>query len=177
MLTHIQIEVFYVSDSNQLSSLSVDGNSYAMRDLGKNYSTAIDTRSLSVGLITGSNPTNASANTITNLALLYYENPSGNVSVLLQRRNITEYQWFDISSQSSQSLPDGFRNNDNEDGSHTLCETSAYTIFAPPFTSQGNYSISYAPRNASFVRIGYNSGPIGPGIFSTSMHCISSSAE
>ena len=180
--------MFYVSDSHQLSSLFAEGDDYAIQELRKNYSTAIDTRSLSVSLITGSNPTIASQNTTTNLALLYYENPSGNVSVLLKRTNFmnsvghfsrSPYQWLDISSQSSQSLPDEFRNKGSTDvwGSHTLYETDPDIILGPPFTSMGNSSLLYAPSRASLEVFDYSYGPGGFDIFSSGMHCASSSSE
>ncbi|CAD6569571.1 MAG: hypothetical protein ASARMPRED_002950 [Alectoria sarmentosa] len=158
------------------------------------YSTAVDTRSLSINTIGG-----VSSNSTMDLALLYYEIPNGIVSALLQRWNSTVYpngifefsnpQWVDITSQDSKSLPDEFRSiptNTSSDilYSNALYESDTNATFSTPFTSGGanNISgslmkaISYSPSNDSpigeafvsggaIVYTGYMVGPNGSGKF------------
>ena len=159
------------------------------------YSTAVETRSLSITpLGNGSSDTNST----TNLALLYYENPTGNASALLQRISPRSAltQWVDITSQESQLLPGEFRNTGpmtNMDLSHTLYESdNINAIFSTPFTRVANFTgilseddigvqpgmgalspvgaLSYSPPNASLVSIVYNAVLGGPGNFRTGMH-------
>lgn len=124
-----------------------------------------------------------------NLALLYYENPSGNMSVLLQRKTSMRpgwHPWFNITSQKSQSLPADFRNSpDESDYGHTIYEADANTIYSAPFTSRINFTredsaitaLSYAPRNASVVAWSYLIGPSQNGNISGGMHWVSSYPE
>lgn len=120
------------------------------------------------------------------LSLLYYENPTGNVSLLLKRQTSPEpasAPWFDITSQKSQSLAAEFRNSLNDpDIGHTMYEADANTIYSAPFTSKINFTVSdvgensaitavlYAPRNASIVDLTYFIGPSRRGNFSGGMH-------
>lgn len=78
------------------------------------------------------------------IALLYYENPAGNVTVLLQyipkptepssnELNEQQYEWADISSQESISLPAGYINNPGMNGSYTLYESLPGFKFSAPF--------------------------------------------
>lgn len=147
--------MFYVSDSHYLSSLIADGGGNAIQNLGQNHSTAIDTRSLSVTTLSGSSLDTDARNATTNLALLYFENATGNVSALLQRviNNYTRWdlvQWVDITSQNehhgiSSDAPrvDEFSNGPNVnflDGfSHTLYESVANTKLSAPFTCKANF--------------------------------------
>ena len=156
----------------------------------------MDARSLSITPIgNGSSDTNS--------ALLYYENPNGNVSALLRRGSFQEqFQWVDITSQQSKSLPNEFRNapglnadNDTDlpekvfgegfKDSKTLYESNTDAIFSTPFTSGANLSgpfigaLFYSPPESSLFGSGsftyaqYLIGPGGPGIFSTGMSCAS----
>lgn len=126
--------------------------------MGGNYSTAVNTRSLSITSIPGellfANST--FKNSTINSAILYYENPTGNVSALLQRTTSRSYpklfngggsheNWVDITSQESKSLPSEFRNypgmnsSDNQ-YSKTLYESDTNVTYSAPFTSGANYS-------------------------------------
>ena len=122
-----------------------------------NYSTAVDTRSLSIGLFPSANESfsfNPSTNSTGNVALLYYENTDGKVSALLQRLqtfgDIQQDQWIDVTSQESDELPHEFRNapgfnysnsfyqigsTHNTTFSHTLYEADPIAVYGTPFTS------------------------------------------
>ena len=103
---------------------STSDNSWAQDPDFRKYSTAMDTRSLSISLIpdaSNSSDLNASKNSTTNVALLYYENPNGKVSALLHRHlelfaegsaagSSSQEQWIDITSQESKALAKEFRN-------------------------------------------------------------------
>ena len=102
-----------------------------------NWSTAVDTRSLSFCLlnVTGTGHSN---NSTLNLALLLYENPTGNITALLQRFH-TRYddtEWIDVTSQRSQLLQDAFRNGPGSDNNNstTLYESDTDVTFSAPFT-------------------------------------------
>ena len=148
------------------------------------YSTALNTRSLSVASTGTTSPLNASVNS-TNLALLYYENPSGNVSALLQQGD----RWVDITSQYSKSLPPEFRNSASlkTQGGYTLYESGNFGTLNTPFACGANWTsigaigaIFYSP-NASisdssssidlrFTGNDYRSGSGGPGTFAPCMN-------
>lgn len=178
----------------------------------------MDTRSLSIASIgtepsgtntsieTGPPRTNSTsignalshADSYTNLALLYYETSTGNVSALLQRTTSTvqEAEWVDITSQKSQSLPDEFRYGNDSFMSHTLYESiGAYATLSTPFTSgaipsesivgsesifgspPNIWAVFYSPPNASLLPLYYSVGPSGSGNFSSGMHCLSFHSE
>ena len=136
------------------------------------------------------------SNSTENTALLYYENPVGNVSALLQRTFMTwhdssagdagqlEFNWLDITSQSDKSLPSDFLNTD-PDISHTLWESGASTRFGTPFTSRVNFSQSsmspdfvclgalfYAPDSGMLVADSYSIRAEGSGIYSGCMRLV-----
>ena len=147
--------MFYVSDSHYLSSLFADGYGKAIQDLGQNRSTASDTRSLSVTSLSGASLDISKRNGTTNLALLYFEDATGNVSALLQHviNNYTRWEfieWVDITSQNEHHgiwpdapRADEFRNSPNFDTiveySHTLYESIANTKLSAPFTCEANF--------------------------------------
>lgn len=160
--------------SNILEDDSWFPNPYFGPDTG-NYSTAVDTRSLSIIQFPGANGSffpNPNVTSITNIALLYYESPNGNVSALLNRAiqgpgskgdiNML-VQWIDITSQESKALPHEFRNapgfnyssslgpevEENATFSYTLYETDPITIFSTPFSSDGTSgsALFYSPSN------------------------------
>ena len=181
--------MYYVSDSHYLSSCVVEGTELSNEFLHQysNYSTAVDTRSLSVTLVNRSETIPFADSLNGNIALLYYENPTGNVSALLQRSVWTRYeqsfQWLDITSQSNQSLPGEFRNVPNSSvsnygSSHTLHESLANTRLGTPFTSGANFVDSgvgnrsslgmrfNAPSNDSLVYVQYDLGLTGSGTYS-----------
>ena len=135
-------------------------------DLGfRNYSTAVDTRSLSISLFPAANESstsNAHLGSISNIALLYYENPNGKVSALLYRllaierklgepqSSYLQDQWVDVTSQESRALPDEFFNPDiihsfstkydrNATFSHTLYDVNPNIVYSTPFTSAANF--------------------------------------
>ena len=120
----------------------------------ENFSTAVTTRSLSVAK--RGTFLNSSFG-IADLALLYYENPTGKVSALCQESYYTDQdlddsgitqEWIDITSQESKSLPDVFRNAATSAAdaptsiidvtSKTLDESFISSIFAlsAPFVAQ-----------------------------------------
>ena len=84
--------MFYVSDSHHLASLflnTIDKNGFTYLPpipiTERDYSTAFDTRSLSVTLIPFSYSEGVPKNFTGNTALLYYGDANGNVSALLRR--------------------------------------------------------------------------------------------
>ena len=177
-----------------MSGTLFDGLGWTQDPTLGNYSTAVDTRSLSTTTIrSGSSDTNAT----TNSALLYYENADGKVAALLQRITDTvnqdgqfgrSTQWVDITSQQSKSLPNEFRNVPDSEYSNTLYESVKKSVinatFSTPFTSGANFfgctigALFYSPPAASLVNGGrvvssaailsslYTIGPNGPGNFS-----------
>ena len=202
-LTFDQVEVYYVSDQNYISSSIAEGGSLSFPiHAGKNYSTAVGTRALSIASVPGSNPDNSE--TTENLALLYYENSAGNVSALLQRSFVewhntskgsstgqTESHWLDITNQSAKSLPSDFLNVDfdSSESSHTLWESEASIKLRTPFTSMTNFSdtsttsgifsigaLFYAPDSGLLVSDFYSIGLQGPGNYSSCMHFVFSSS-
>lgn len=173
------------------SSSLADSSWLPATDIG-NYSTAVDTRSLSISLFqfandsSGLNPVENS----TNLALLFFENPNGTVSALLHRFVVTDGwqdQWVDITSQESKALPKEFHNAPGFNSSNTLSRTlyeadkfgeyeyntpflslpysdgSVGAIFYTPF----NLSLSYASPVAGndFYRASYTTSLNGSGDF------------
>ena len=138
----------------------------------------MDTRSLSITSTGRVSDTGSPQNS----ALLYYENPTGKVSALLQHG----WEWVDITSQQSKSLPDEFHNAPYAESSKTLYESDDSNLtFRAPFSSGANWLTSgigalfYSPSNApsasggqpvSIWYDGYTIGPTGSGNFSGSMH-------
>ena len=156
----------------------------------------MDTRSLSITPIgNGSSDTNLT----TNSALLFYENPTGNVPALLQRISPNsnqaelssqpqQVQWVDITSQKSQGLPDEFWNDGlNLFDSRTLYESDMNATFSTPFTVIANDStltvgnqnevgaelgaLFYSPPDASLASISYVFNSSAPGDFIGGTHC------
>lgn len=88
---------------------------------------------------------------ITN-TILYYENPTGQVSALIQRFSPTYgVKWIDVTSQNSQSLPSDLRKNRDPSISNTLYESVFNDTFSPPFTTRNGNPFSralfYSPLN------------------------------
>lgn len=145
----------------------------------------MDTRSLSFNSL---NETFTGNSTISS-ALLYYENPTGNISALLQRTNAQDQsQWVDITPQGSKSLPTYIGT------SFTFYELGNNATFSTPFTSAANfagntitalfYSPNISPKNGGPVILtsGYNAvaeqvDPGGPGYLLSGMHCVSAYPE
>ena len=187
--------LYFVSEYHLLSSSVYDEGYWTLDDTLGHLSTAIDTRSLSITSVS-----NTDTNSTTNSGLLYYENPTVNVSALLQRispqptQNLKALnaQWIDITSQESKSLPGEFRNVPDFNSSNTLYESYTNAIFSTPFTSGVTLSGSSIgallfspPTKASrfkadggplfsastIVSADYKIGPRGPGSFSAGMSC------
>ena len=84
------MSLYYISENGIVASnilSEFQGSWFPYQELG-NYSTAVDTRSLSISLFpfaNNSSSLNTSENSTTNVALLFYENPNGKVSTLLYR--------------------------------------------------------------------------------------------
>lgn len=185
--------LYFVSEYHLLSSSIHDEGFWVLDSTLGNFSTAVNTRSLSITSVS-----NNDTNSTTNSALLYYENPTGNVSALLQRISpqptqilkVLNAQWIDITSQESKSLPDEFRNVPDFNLSNTLYE-STNAKFGTPFTIEANFSGSsigalfYSPPTSAsrfrwfegylysagtIVTADYIIGPRGPGNFSAGMH-------
>ena len=110
------------------------------------------------------------------IALLYYENPTGNVTALLQYittpaardLDVTEQtQWADISSQSSRSLPAGYINSPGLRGSHTLYEGYPGFNFSTPFgdfqRGSGCIFFSYTSELNDKFDLAYVGYPVVPG--------------
>lgn len=193
-----QITLYYVSERHVLNSSTYSSDPWSSKisqgALSRgNFSTAVNTRSLSVAQTESvlSNETS----TGTDLALLYYENPTGKVSALSQETVVEgvegveggesiNTEWVDITSQESKSLPDRYRNTPGstaEDYSKTLDESLDSNVFtlSAPFTCEGN-SFNGPVVKAIFYSTGalnleiqfnvYTTGPSGAGNFSRSMH-------
>ena len=174
------MSLYYISEdgivaSNVLSE--AQGSWFPYPDLG-NYSTAVDTRSLSISLFplaNNSSSLNTSENATTNVALLFYENPNGKVSTLLYRlvntfnspHGLLLDQWINITSQESKALPNEFHNApgfnysntlynlcvSNITCSQTLDEADPNAVYSTPFFSAPNYlgsigAMFYSPLNA-----------------------------
>lgn len=99
----------------------------------------MDTRSLTVTSLIGGRQI-YSLNTTTDTAILLYENSIGKVTMLLQRRvmlrppplDVMEFEWDDITSPKSPSLPKKFR----DSTSNVLDEIAANNItLSTPFAS------------------------------------------
>lgn len=158
------------------------------------YSTAVNTRSLVITTL--SEPFDPNSSYI-NQAILYYENPNGNISALLQRgvsaRTEAEYQWVDITNQESQSLPHDCRNGPNSRSSHTLYESEGAAVSTPfttswlgtnpsadkiglstraTFYTSANATSAwfYSPEKEQFVLTNYYVLSTGCGIFTLSIH-------
>ena len=159
-----------------------------------NYTTAKDTRSLSIGSFPVDD-LSGTDNITRNAALLLYENGSGNVSALLRRISLTappstQVHWIDVTSQGTRSLPDEFRNTRATPNktlyeigrpSKTLYEFDTRITFSTPFTS---YTVNstlhvefYSPSGSQFANGGcilgftYETGESGPGIFGPGLCC------
>ena len=120
------MSLYYISENGIVSSnfLSESESSWEQDQQFGNYSTAVDTRSLSISLFPMANSSsnlNIGENSTTNIALLFYETPNGKVSALLHRLIIIvnenpqagsspQDQWINITSQESKALPNEFRN-------------------------------------------------------------------
>ena len=175
MLTSTQIWLLYVSKSHVLVSAWAQEGSWSPDPEFGNWSTAVDTRSLSLCMLPGAGASNSSN---INQALLFYVNSTGQVSALLQlyQNETAQTQWVDITSQESKSLPREFV----EQGSGvvtTMYETQPNATFSTPFTSAANFSEStvgalfYSP-NARIVELVYRVSISGPGYFE-GMNCAS----
>ena len=145
----------------------------------------MDTRSLSVALLATGNQS-IDTKSVDTLAILYYENSTGQVSALLQRFTLDGTPtWIDITSQSSQSLPGDLRKDPDPNLSNTLYESAPNDKFSPPFTiGIAHYLGSveaivgarlYSPLHVSIFRTNYylrvndsgfetigDSGPVKP---------------
>ncbi|CAD6592462.1 MAG: hypothetical protein ASARMPREDX12_006139 [Alectoria sarmentosa] len=192
VLGPIVIGLQYVSESHILISNNLVQGNWTPDSTFGNWSTAVDTRSLSFCSIPS--PETAPNNSTLNIALLFYENSKGKVSALLQRGSSGgngSYQsgtirWVDITSQESRSLPNDFRNtpSSNNNQSTTLYESDTNATFSAPFTSAANISaygptmLSYSPNSRiSIVATGYAGSTSGPGIFGAGIHCAFSYPE
>ena len=137
------------------------------------------TRSLSVAS-TGTSL--SSSQDISDLALLYYENPYGKVSALCQESYFANLgdqgfgaitnKWIDITSQESKSLPDEFRNAAAlapVANSKTLDESFMSNISAP-FTCKTDSGVEayFFSPNASNFEFRSNIYVTGPSMHSYS---------
>ena len=144
---------------------SVSDNSWVQDPTFGKYSTAVNTRSLSISLFPDANNSSdvaLSKNSTTNVALLYLENPEGKISALLHRHltivnadpaagSFWQEQWINITSQESKALANEFRNapgfnysntlyhtygdNSTTTFSHTLYEADPIAVYSTPFFS------------------------------------------
>ena len=171
--------MYYISESHALVSTVYDqGSWYPDPSLGiptsVNYSTAKDTRSLSISSLENGSFTEASSanesfhgkHPTVDLALLYYEDPTGTISALPQQWNLSEFHWADVTSQKVDSLPNESLNVANlVCQSSVLYECNTVGTLTTPFTSAANYSgasvgaLFLSPSNTSQVA----GGPPGSG--------------
>ena len=110
----------------------------------ENYSTAVDTRSLSVASVSATNQS-THINSTTTYAILYYENPTSQVSALIQRVSPAySVKWIDVTGQKRQSLPSDLRKDPFSPLGNTLYESVFNDTFSPPFTTRNGNSNSQA---------------------------------
>ena len=161
------MSLYYISENGIITSNFLSehqGSWFPHQDLG-NYSTAVDTRSLSISLFplaNNSSNLNTTQNSTTNVALLFYENPNGKVTTLLYRlintfnrpSGFLFEQWINITSQENKTLPNEFYNApgfnysntlnypcdsySNTTCSHTLYEADPDVLYNTPFFSAPN---------------------------------------
>ncbi|KAL9071738.1 MAG: hypothetical protein Q9161_004002 [Pseudevernia consocians] len=142
------MSLYYISENGIVSSnFWREGESSWEQDQQfGNYSTAVDTRSLSISLFPMANSSSSlnilGENSTANIALLFYETPNGKVSALLHRLILKivdensqagsfspespQDQWINITSQESKALPNEFRNAPGFNYSNTLYKVSGY---------------------------------------------------
>ena len=188
----MQITLYYVSEKDILNSSFYDAGSWSPGSLSRwNFSTAVNSRSLSVAQTRTESYNETSTGT-----LLYYENPNGKVSALSENfvfnrtngyemvdPNWDDIDWVDITSQESKSLPESYRNTPGPTAggySKTLDESLDSSVFtlSGPFTCGANSSNGFAidaifySTNAIDPEIQSNTFTFGPiaGNFSQSMH-------
>ena len=178
----MQFALYYVSDSSVLVSTPYNQGSWdpdpALTGFSSAiYSTAKDTRSLSMSSL--ANGSSDDGDSTVDLALLYYENPTGTVSALLQQWNSPDLYWTDITGQRNDSSP-----NDGSCNGSTLYACNTIGTFSTPFTSAANYTeasvgaLFFLPSNTSgsggtIVNSSYS---IGTG-FLEGMYRVSSCSE
>ena len=172
------MSLFYISENGTVASIAVSdaqGSWFPYQELW-NYSTAVNTRSLSITLFPFANTSlNTTENSTTNVALLFYENPNGKVSTLLYRLintfnspgGVLFDQWINITSQESKALPNEFHNAPGSNHSntpyrlcefsntcsHTLYEADPNAVYNTPFFSTPNFlgavgATFHSPLNA-----------------------------
>lgn len=138
------------------SSYLNDGLWSLATDIGS-YSTAVDTRSLSVSFFGFANGSYflSPATGVINGALLFFENPNGNVSALLFRIDFAPQldSWIDITSQESKALPKEFYNAPKITYSNTFSRTLYEAV------PNGSYS-------APFFSKSYSDGVVGATFYS-----------
>ena len=117
------------------------------------------TRSLSIVRVLISSPLDGGTGDLSDLSLLYYEDPTGRISVLSQRPVGNTTEWVNLTSQESKSLPDEFRNTPaSTAGGHskTLYESlGTDTTLRAPFTCGANWTTSFV-GNVSIGAIFYS---------------------
>ena len=148
------MRLYYVSEGHSLNSSSYQADPWSpdiqsgSLSLG-NFSTAVNTRSLSVAATGIDYPGDLAGPPITtDRGLLLYEDPTGRVSALCKvvgKVGAGQYDtidsWVDITSQESKSLLGQFRNTPNStaerysktlfDSSFEECTTNVSTLSAP----------------------------------------------
>ena len=141
----VQIEVFYVSQGDHLSSCFTLGNLGAWQNDGSlsKYTTSPNTRSLSVtsNLQAISNATNPVSNTnvTTTMAALFYESPNGIVAALSRVANGCSIHLCPYRTASDNPIYTGdFRNFswiDNSPAMRTACDNLQDCHYGSPFAS------------------------------------------
>ncbi len=130
------MSLYYISEAGTVNSNYLMAGNWSHDQEFGDYSTALDTRSLSISLFpVADNLSSLSLDekSTTNVALLFYENPNGKVSALLHRLMNTfiekpsaignsEDQWINITSQESKALPNEFRNAPGFNYNNTIYE-------------------------------------------------------
>ena len=183
-LTFTQITVYYVSANYTLASaVWSSGENWTSLDSGQylgDYSTAVGTRSISVTLIPGGMSLWLSANETNlnvNFALLYYENPNGNVSILLNCANHNRKGpdlsfWLDVTSQLETGLQQSLPNRWATSLTPSMPFTGGIYNTDP---SQPSISLLFcSDREGSFIRQNFNVSTTSNGNFAAGMYYISS---
>ncbi|KAM0801855.1 hypothetical protein BDR22DRAFT_847330 [Usnea florida] len=163
-----EIDLYYISVHDYLNSSTFSDGSWESVDDLSNYSTASNTRQLSVtSTVDTRSISNLSGNQSADLSLLLFENSLGNVSALLEFAHlcngvcpypgpdvpITKSYWIDISRNSKEVAGSSFFFNSTSAGltfpnSGTLYETLPDSRFSPWFAIGPAY-----PINGSDLRV------------------------
>ena len=158
-----------MSENHIIISEHLYESSWTLDSLSGDWRTTVNTRSLSYCLL---NATAHSSNSTLGIAVLFYQDETGNMSALLQRDlgsgNGGGTEWIDYTRSGSSPLPDAFRitpSNDLHSSSPTLYESNTNVKVTTPFSCTKNIGqtlvklLYYSPNPTSPLNcVAYQSG-------------------